>query len=117
MSFSRSSSMAGMLSARRDSDGSPVDWWFIYKLPGDVGSPKTTGFEYLHYDAETSGAPAMAKTTLDQKTGALEATLQAIFSPQDGDSSWILYNDEAPGTTPSGGSPKIRSSPGWRWAT
>ena len=87
-----------MLNALNDKDGTPVDWWFMYKLPDNVGPTKTTGYEYLYYDAETEGRLALSARRLDETGGALNTTLEQIFS-NSGDNEgngWILYNDEVP---------------------
>ena len=87
-------------------DGSPVDWWFAYKLPDNARAPKgvtstlppTTGYEYLYY--QPGGKLALSAHRLDQSVGALAGTLGALFgekgSPAAG-RGWILYNDEIPG--------------------
>jgi len=42
-----------MIAPLSNAHGSPVDWWFMYKLPVDIG-PKnqTTGFQYLCLDSQ-----------------------------------------------------------------
>lgn len=96
------------ISTYRDVDDETVDWWFMYKLPHDVQPTKepsenfkeTTGWEYLYYDALSSGALALSDKTLDQQNGALHRTLQQIYDPAASSSSslgWICYNDEIPG--------------------
>lgn len=89
--------MTTKLSAYDDDNGKPVDWWFMYKLPDDVGKPKTKGYEYLYYDPNSADV-TMSKKDLDTATddSALEATLKAIFDPDKASASWILYNDEMP---------------------
>ena len=91
------------LSAIND-NGKPVDWWFIYKLPDNATSPlgvepkskKTSGYEYLYYDADSTTPLALSPNTLDSNTGALFDTLNQLYS-NSADLGRIFYNDEIPG--------------------
>ncbi len=96
------------LKVYNDSSGKAVDWWFMYKLPKNIkpnqGSEqdfsKTTGWEYLYFDANSKGSLALSEKTLDQKNGALHKTLEQIYSADASSSDslgWICYNDEIPG--------------------
>ena len=96
------------LHAIRDADATPVDWWFMYKLPHGAGAPKgststaapSTGWEYLYFDAETDGPLALSPLTLDKGQGALHKTLQPLydaFGSKPYSLGWISYNDEIPG--------------------
>ena len=89
-----------MVSSVADINGEAVDWWFMYKLPANVG-PKgnTTGFEYLYCDATDSvtAGPTLSKRTLEDDDGALAATLKQLFG-DDRDVGYVLWNDEIPPT-------------------
>lgn len=87
-------------------DGTPVDWWFIYKLPDNTkpkhgagdNFKKTDGTEYLYHDSSSDSPLSMSAHSLDKKKGALYTTLNQIYDPAanaDG-LGWICYNDEIP---------------------
>src|SRR5258707_862104 len=101
-----------------DENGTPVDWWFIYKVPqlkgGATGNTagsnnatdNATGYEYVYYDSTIDGNPdfrqrnvAKSPYVLNSGKGALNLTLDSVFKnfknpgPTTG---WILYNDEMP---------------------
>jgi deoxyribonuclease-2 len=81
-----------------DEKGSPVDWWFIYKVPKltkDAQSDDASGYEYVYFDANSS-AVAKSPNRLDQGKGALNLTLASVFSQRAPTAGWILYNDEKP---------------------
>ncbi len=95
------------LSVFGDTEGKEVDWWFMYKLPDNVEPSegasdefeKTTGMEYMYFDAESTCLLALSDHTLDQETGALYWTLQQLYEADDDTSDslgWICYNDEVP---------------------
>lgn len=91
-----------MLSALNDSDGSAVDWWFMYKLPKGVGSGRVTaGNEYLYYDPAQGRPLALSPNTLGSgPAGAWFHTLYQVFgdagAPPPPGLGWICYNDEYP---------------------
>jgi deoxyribonuclease-2 len=82
-----------------DENGTPVDWWFIYKVPQHArnalspGAP--TGYEYVYYDQKI-GKPIRSPNLLNGGKGALNQTLSAVFKSPDATTGWILYNDERP---------------------
>ncbi|HEX8249842.1 MAG TPA: deoxyribonuclease II family protein [Pyrinomonadaceae bacterium] len=86
-----------------DDDGSPVDWWFLYKVAGKSVSSdgsKATGNEYVYFD---SSGPQGKKLTLspnligDASKGAVANTLNQIYNNlDDPDLGWFFYNDEDP---------------------
>ena len=91
-----------------DESGTPVDWWFIYKVPELGKGPNNdaaTGYEYVYYDSKIDKNPpatrvvAKSPYVLNSDQGALNLTLDSVFknfknpSPTTG---WILYNDEMP---------------------
>lgn len=81
-----------------DESGSPVDWWFLYKVPklkaaGD--DPAARGYEYAYFDARST-ALTRSPDTLDTDNGALFHTLDALFANPSADTGWVLYNDEIP---------------------
>ncbi len=82
--------------------GTPVDWWFIYKVPQLASSAATAaanGTEYAYYDDPAEAIVASPYST-NSKQGALAETLASLFdSPTDG-KGYILYNDERPTTPP-----------------
>ena len=87
-----------MLSTLADKTGEPVDWWFIYKLPSDVGPKQdSTGFEYLYCDSKSKSGPKLSKITLDHHQSAVALTLGQIFSG-DAETGYVLWNDEIPPT-------------------
>ena len=84
------------LAALNDTDGKPVDWWFIYKLPSGVGETPAKGFNYLYYDANTKGALSLSPKTMDKGNSALHNTLNQVFNKDPAHVSYIIYNDENP---------------------
>lgn len=81
-----------------DENGKTVDWWFAYKVPKlakSADSPTATGYEYIYYDANV-GKVARSPYLLTQEKGALDLTLNSVFSKPDATTGWILYNDEMP---------------------
>jgi deoxyribonuclease-2 len=89
-----------------DEDGNPVDWWFIYKVPKlspGTGTDEASGYEYVYFDSSIdkrkNGMVAKSPYRLDQGSGALNRTLDAVFknrSKAAASTGWILYNDELP---------------------
>ncbi len=92
-----------------DEDGSPVDWWFIYKVPqlgAGAGTDGATGYEYVYYDATIDGNKDVRKRNIDKSPyllnggkGALNLTLDSVFKnykKPPSTTGWILYNDEMP---------------------
>jgi len=78
--------------------GSPVDWWFLYKVPKLAQSPHSaiaTGYEYAYYD-DVSQNVVKSSYVLDTDHGALRTTLDALFGDVSPSNGWILYNDERP---------------------
>jgi deoxyribonuclease-2 len=81
--------------------GSPVDWWFLYKVPKLVqqsgGEAKTSadGYEYVYFDPK-AGQVKYSAIELNSGKGALDLTLESIFTNKDASTGWILYNDEMP---------------------
>lgn len=81
-----------------DENGKEVDWWFAYKVPKlakSADSPTATGYEYIYYDAN-AGKVARSPYLLTDGKGALDLTLNSVFSKPDATTGWILYNDEMP---------------------
>ncbi len=82
--------------------GTPVDWWFLYKIPGhstasDGSAP--TGKEYVYYDPESGMEKLVlsADHVSDGNDGAVANTLNQIFKNiDDPDTGWFFYNDEDP---------------------
>lgn len=80
--------------------GTPVDWWFLYKVPKGAaesapgGSP-ATGYEYAYYDDVVDKVQA-SPLRLDGGTGALNLTLKSVFGDPAASTGWVLYNDERP---------------------
>ena len=82
--------------------GTPVDWWFIYKVAkgSQTSRPAATGQEYLYFDSEmnrTPGAqPVLSRNKID-RNGALRDTFSQLFTPAakaNKDLGWYCYNDE-----------------------
>ncbi|MER8810371.1 deoxyribonuclease II family protein [Mesorhizobium australicum] len=87
-----------MILSPLDETGTPVDWWFIYKVPkltSDGFTLAATGYEYAYYDAP-SAKVVQSPNTLDRDEGALRLTLDALFAAPADTTGWILYNDEIP---------------------
>jgi deoxyribonuclease II len=92
------------LSAMSDA-GTPVDWWFMYKLPhiskasaAEHGGQPSVGSEYLYFDSTGTHPPALSAHKLGSG-GALPATLDALYPLEEkrgGTLGWICYNDERP---------------------
>ncbi|MDZ4401338.1 deoxyribonuclease II family protein [Prosthecobacter sp.] len=98
-------------------NGTPVDWWFIYKVSAESQSPgkqKATGQEFLYFDSDMaakSGAkPVLSKNLID-KSGALFDTYSQLFTPAakaNKDLGYFCYNDEdrhEPGSATAGTGP------------
>ncbi|SEQ76313.1 deoxyribonuclease-2 [Amphritea atlantica] len=80
-----------MLGAKNQ-QGTPVDWWFIYKTPEHTGTSENQGYEFFYFDSQ-SAALDLSPTGLNQDNQALGYTLAEIFSaPQS--TGYIAYNDE-----------------------
>jgi|GEM_PF-511722 len=86
--------------------GTPVDWWFIYKISKESKSesppPSTqpaTGHEFLYFDsamAKAGAKPVLSKNLID-KSGPLFDTYSQLFTPaakQNKDLGYYCYNDE-----------------------
>jgi len=98
-----------MMITALDESGKAVDWWFIYKVPQlgpGAGTDKTTGYEYVYYDATIDASPdphkrSVAKSpyVINEGKGALNNTLDSVFKnfkKPPATTGWILYNDEMP---------------------
>jgi deoxyribonuclease-2 len=81
-----------------DETGAPVDWWFAYKVPKltrDASTPSTTGYEYVYYDRKV-GKLGRSPNKINEGKGAINLTLNSVFSNPEPTIGWILYNDEKP---------------------
>lgn len=81
-----------------DENGSPVDWWFAYKVPRlnkADSAPAATGYEYVYYDPNI-GKVVQSPNLLTDGKGALDLTIASVFSNPAETTGWILYNDEMP---------------------
>jgi len=81
-----------------DENGKAVDWWFAYKVPKltrAAFTPSATGYEYIYYDPGI-GKVVKSPYLLTEGKGALDLTLNSIFTKPDETTGWILYNDEMP---------------------
>ena len=89
----------------------PVDWWFMYKLPhehkahqkatsnGQSGETQLSGTNYLYYDASDNSALKLSPHLLGKQGGALDNTLRQVFDAAEQSNNsvgWLLYNDERP---------------------
>ncbi len=78
-----------------------MDWWFLYKVPklmeksGTGSKLSATGYEYVYFDT-VQNKTTYSPNQLNNGKGALDLTLNAIFTNHDASTGWILYNDEAP---------------------
>lgn len=87
-----------MISPLSNIDGKPVDWWFMYKLPMDIGPQKnSTGFEFLYCDSNSTNGLSLSTIKLNQDNSALALTLNQIFSGSP-DVGYVMWNDEIPPT-------------------
>lgn len=78
--------------------GKPVDWWFAYKLPIDVGPRKdSTGYEFLYTDAHKGENVELSPLDLHHENSAMGHTLKQVFS-NSSDAGYVLWNDEIPPT-------------------
>lgn len=91
-----------LLSALSEQSGKAVDWWFAYKLPENVllnDTEKTTGREYLYFDAISNKPLALSEFQIDSPESAITLTLDQLNETCRSTEStlgWILYNDEKP---------------------
>lgn len=100
-----------MISPLGNQSGQVVDWWFIYKLPVNIGPKKnTTGFEFLYADSIAENGLSLSPISLDHPESALGLTLDQIFSQESG-YGYILWNDEIP-PSPLTPNPKNKGSKG-----
>jgi deoxyribonuclease-2 len=80
--------------------GKPVDFWFIYKVPqlsAGAANDSATGYEYVYYDPTvTKNAQYKSPNLINQGKGALNLTLDSVFTNPAATTGWILYNDEMP---------------------
>lgn len=87
-----------MISPISNITSKPVDWWFIYKIPMDVGPRKeSNGFEFLYCDAASTKGLSLSTLSLEQEQSALASTLNQIFAGKQ-DVGYVLWNDEIPPT-------------------
>lgn len=87
-----------MILGALDENGNAVDWWFAYKVPKltqDASSLSATGYEYVYYDPNT-GSVMKSPNLLTDGKGALDLTLNSVFTNPEDTTGWILYNDEMP---------------------
>ncbi len=88
-----------MISPISNQNKKAVDWWFMYKLPMDIGPQKnSTGFEFLYCDSTSDKGLSLSEISLDHKESALALTLDQIFS-NNKDVGYVLWNDEIPPTS------------------
>lgn len=86
------------LSALRDLDGRPVDWWFVYKLPRGIGpKKKSSGDEFLYCDGHWNSTLHLSQSQMNDERNPVARTLQQLFA---GNSKpgYVLWNDEIPPT-------------------
>ncbi len=87
-----------MISPLSNQNGQTVDWWFVYKLPINIGPNKdSTGYEFLYSDSLPDNGLSLSPISLDHSESALGLTLDQIFSPIS-DYGYVLWNDEIPPT-------------------
>jgi len=76
----------------------PVDWWFIYKLPAlsnDPDSNLNDGYGYAYLDAKSSSLALVNNRLLSAKTtGALAWTLNQVYNSDT--VGYIMFNDQSP---------------------
>jgi deoxyribonuclease-2 len=75
-------------------NGKPVAYK-VPKMAKDASHPSATGYEYIYYDPAAAAVSKSAYLLTDGK-GALDLTLDAVFSNSGATTGWILYNDEMP---------------------
>ncbi len=92
-----------------DQGNKSIDWWFMYKLPENL-DPKTgaaakfkksTGLEYMYFEAGQTGLMQLSSKKLNNQEGALYNTLKPIYGAGHkfkDTLGWICYNDEKPAT-------------------
>lgn len=84
----------------RDEDGSPVDWFIIYKLPHmrEHGNPLVReGIGYFYMDANHPHF-TLSERNLTLKNHAVAHTLAGIYdNVDDSKIGYALYNDQVPG--------------------
>lgn len=86
------------ISALSDGYGQPIDWWFVYKLPHNIGPGRnSTGNEFLYCDSAWNPELHLSKHKLNDTRNAVTQTLRQIFSG-DADTGYVLWNDEIPPT-------------------
>lgn len=84
--------------------GTPVDWWFIYKISAEAetadGKP-IDGSQYVYFDSEMAknkdAKLVLSSNPIDKKKGALFNTFSPLFSAstkRNKSLGWFTYNDE-----------------------
>lgn len=82
--------------------GTPVDWWFIYKISKESQSPtgaRATGKQYLYHDSDMAkaGRPPVLSANAIDKSGALFDTYSQLFTADakaNKNLGYYCYNDE-----------------------
>ncbi|KAJ6246260.1 deoxyribonuclease ii [Anaeramoeba flamelloides] len=81
----------------RDENGSPVDWWIIYKYPTLSGAD-AGGYGYSYGDANSPKIVPTGKRLDHNLNGALGSTLKQTYGNLNSDNiGWVFYNDEVEG--------------------
>lgn len=93
-----------------DENGKAVDWWFAYKVP-KLAPDTATGYEYVYYDPQT-GTLARSTYQLTDGKGALDLTLNAVFTNPSASTGWVLYNDEMPASAARTDAPNLGHTKG-----
>uniref|UniRef100_A0A8C3FBA2 Deoxyribonuclease-2-alpha n=1 Tax=Chrysemys picta bellii TaxID=8478 RepID=A0A8C3FBA2_CHRPI len=75
-----------------DDAGQPVDWFLAYKLPRPQHSPPAEGMRYMYQDAR-SGGWVSGRALMNSTQSAVGRTLLQLYQ---GDTAYILYNDQPP---------------------
>jgi len=82
-----------------DNNGKPVDWWFVMKLPMNVGPQ--SGYTYLYWDTNNARTPQQGDFHYhDQAVGftVMQLGLYGASVPRlSTDYAWVMWNDESYG--------------------
>ncbi|GAM24561.1 hypothetical protein SAMD00019534_077360 [Acytostelium subglobosum LB1] len=81
-----------------DNNGSPVDWWVIYKRPALKDQPRITpyykGFGYTYADANSQTLNEVTNSYVNESK-ALTLTLAPLYQSKS-QYLWLEYNDQPP---------------------
>ncbi|TRY82732.1 hypothetical protein DNTS_005489 [Danionella cerebrum] len=77
----------------QDDQGTPVDWFYLYKLPHLPRQPVEDGLKYIFMEGQSEGW-IDGKTLLNDTRSAVGRTVGPLY--EGGEVGYVLYNDQPP---------------------